>query len=135
MSENKFDFTYDEAETVDRLIALNNTGNTMTELIMKHKVVTGDYLMEIAKARSVVSEMQVDLGAYASDKHYDLSSYSDALEKSKMELSQNPFKQEYDRITKAEYEETSAFVRSLRSKDVEIDESQFEVPDQNQKTL
>ena len=125
MSENEFNWNFDEAETNERLVALENTRLTLTELIMESNVVTGEYPLEMAKTRMALTGLQEDLMSYAKDNNYDLSPALDAFNKSVAKEDQNPFKEEYDRI--------NGFV--VKSQNVEIDESQFEVPDQNQKTL
>lgn len=132
MPENKFNWNFDEAETNERLIALKTTDLTLRELIMERHVVTGQRPEELTNVRSIVGDMNMSLLSYGTDKGYNLFPYFDAVDEIKMKEAQNPFKQEYDQIMEDSRKKVDEY---LKSKNVEIDESQFEVLDQNQRTL
>lgn len=134
----EFDFTYDEAETVDRLKALATVSDTFLRRGMQKALAGGDESDDFSTS-TVVLDMLKSLDTYGRVKGYDLGSAYDpgsyphhvcALSE---ELFSGPLGQAYDKLTDERLEK-----RRKREKEifgVAIDESQFEVPDQNQKTL
>ena len=131
MSENKFNWNFDESETNERLIALANTELTLDEKFMENTV-AGVYSKELGNVREFIGDMKMSLLYYGNDKGYNLIPYCDVYMEMEMKKAQSPLKQEYDRIFEAQQKITEEY---FKSQNVEIDESQFEVPDQNQKTL
>lgn len=106
MSEN-FDWGYNEAETNEHLIVVEKTKVALEKFAKGED--TNIFDDEASNAQTVLGRMGRSLFYYALDKNYNLSPYFDACnnEEAKRE----------------------------KSDDLEIDESQFEVPNQSQKTL
>lgn len=128
MSENnnvEFDFDYDEAETIDRLKALTTVSHMFMQRGMQKAVVGGDETDDVYIGGDVL-DMQKELEGYARDKGYDLGAYHERILKMNKEVfSCSPLEKAYFKALDEREKEAS----------LEIDESQFEVPNQNQKTL
>ena len=109
MSEN-FDWGYNEAETNEHLIAVEKTKVALTEKFAKSEK-ANLFDDEASDAEYVLTRMGSSLFYYAIDKNYNLAPYFDFNSRNKEEAKRE------------------------KSDDLEIDESQFEVPNQSQKTL
>ena len=103
----------------------------MDEKFMENSV-AGVYSKELGDARGFIGDMKMSLLYYGDDKDYNLSPYCDAFMEMERKNAQSPLKQEYDRVSEAQQKITEEY---FKSQNVEIDESQFEVSNQNQKTL
>lgn len=132
MSEkNEFNWNFDEDETNERLISLENTERILYEKFMENTV-ADVYSEELSNVHEFIGDMKMSLISYGNDKDYNLFPYIGVFMEAQMKQEQSPLKQEFDRVTEAQQKRMKEY---FKSKDVEIDESQFEVPDQNQKTL
>lgn len=141
MPENnniEFDFTYGEAETVDRLKALATVNDTFLRRGMQKALAGGDESDDFSTS-SVVLDMLKSLDAYGRAKGYDIESgFEDGSYPMHVcalgnELFGSPLGQAYDKLTDDRLGRQRK--RDEERFDVAIDESQFEVPDQKQKTL
>ena len=103
-----FDWGYNDAETNEHLIAVVKTKVALTEKFAKSED-ANIFDDETSNARTVLSLMRTSLCFYADDKNYNLEPYYDACE--------------------------NIEAKQEKLDDFEIDESQFEVSDQKQKTL
>ena len=108
MSEN-FDWGYNEAETNEHLIVVEKTKVALEKFAKGED--TNIFDDEASNARTVLNRMGSSLFYYALDKNYNLSPYFDFNSRNNEEAKRE------------------------KSDDLEIDESQFEVPNQSQKTL
>ena len=128
MPENnnvEFDFDYDEAETIDRLRAFTTVNHMFMQRGMQKAVAGGDETYDIHIGADVL-HMQKELEEYAKGKGYDLGPYHERI----IELGQevfccSPLEKAYFKALDEREKEAS----------LKIDESQFEVPNQNQRTL
>ena len=126
MSEkNEFDWDYTEAETNERLIALVTTMDTLRGDYTKSEE-SHEYSSEIFNSNFVLTRMLVGLLSYADNNNYDLGHFND------VKSVQGKWRSEREGLISF-----GSKREGLISKldDFEIDESQFEVPDQNQRTL
>lgn len=125
MSENNnVEFTFDEAETVDRLKALATVNLMFVQRGMQKAVAGGDETDDISISHDVLG-MEKELLEYATVKGYDLGSYVEHNKIVSSEVFGSPLEKAYFKRLDEREKEAS----------LEIDESQFEVPNQNQRTL
>lgn len=128
MPENnnvEFTFDYDEAETVDRLKALTTVSHMFMQRGMQKAVAGGDETDDVSIGGAVL-DMQKELEGYAKAKGYDLEPYHERIIKMNGEVfSCSPLEKAYFKALDEREKEAS----------LKIDESQFEVPNQNQRTL
>lgn len=128
MPENnnvEFTFDYDEAETVDRLKALTTASHMFMQRGMQKAVAGGDETDDISIGGAVL-DMQKELEGYARAKGYDLGAYHERILKMNEEVfCCSPLEKAYFKAIDEREKEAS----------LKIDESQFEVPNQNQRTL
>lgn len=97
MSENnnvEFTFDYDEAETVDRLISLENTRD-MLEQLYKHKFIARKKTSDVEFARDVVTELQQTLLEYAENNGYDTTRWIDHSIRLMREAHESPLHEEF----------------------------------------
>ena len=100
MSENnnvEFTFDYDEAETVDRLISLENTRD-MLEQLYKHKFIARKKTSDVEFARDVVTELQQTLLEYAENKGYDTMRWTNHYRKLMCDTFESPLEKEFWRV-------------------------------------
>lgn len=103
-----FDWGYNEAETNEHLIAVVKTKVALTEKFAKSED-ANVFDDETSNARTALVLMRSSLWEYAENKNYNLEPYYDACK--------------------------NIEAKQEKLDDFEIDESQFEVSDQKQKTL
>ena len=116
----KFDFeAFDEKETNDRLCALNDVQD-MLERVQMTREIAGGYTTDILEARVAVMGLSSILREYAEIKDYDVWDSVGHRNHLETDLSESQLKKEYD--------------DKMRDTN-EIDESQFEMPEQDQRTL
>lgn len=125
---NKFDWDFSEAETVDRLKALATTGDMLFRKGMMDDLngVKDPYRDWWSTGRAV-EEIESSLKDYGENKGYDLIPYLKHSNNLLNDLYKTPLMKEHNRF--------SAEKREAREAEVAIDESQFEIPNQSQKTL
>ena len=109
----KFDWGYNEAETNENLIAVEKTKAALSEKFVKSED-ANIFDDETFNAELVLTLMSTSLYSYAKENDYSLRAFYDSLD---------------------DEEDKQDELDASKSNDFEIDESQFEVPDQNQKTL
>lgn len=112
MSEN-FEWGYNEAETNEHLIAVEKTTVALKEKFAKSED-ANIFDDETSNAVLILTLMSTSLHSYAEENDYALRAFYDFLD---------------------DEEDKQEELDASKSNDFEIDESQFEVPDQNQKTL
>ena len=140
MSENKFNWNFDEAETNERLIALSLAQDMLFEK-RAPDVMNGTIgVMEFVRMDNALNDVKKQLTEYAEDKGYDVTEHSERHKELFNERWHTPLYKEYNKFFfQYLHDDRLAHQRNVSKNDKEectvIDESQFEVPDQNQKTL
>ena len=119
-----FEFDYDEAETVERLKAFTYVHELLERRAMQKDLAGVDSQAE-RSARRVLDKIETPLQEYSDAKGYDSSPSHALWGKYYEEIGNGPLYEKYEQFLETKY----------RSKVEVIDESQFEVPNQNQKTL
>ena len=119
-----FGFDYDEAETIERLKAFTYVHNLLERRAMQKDLAGVDSRAE-RSARDVLYKIEIPLQKYSDEKRYNSLPNGVLWTKFFEEMDNDPLIEKYEQFLEAEY----------RPKVEAIDESQFEVPNQNQKTL
>ena len=125
-----FDFDYDEDETIDHLKALS-TVRCMFERSRLQKIAVGDDESRDDSAISAVDDMTKSLSEYGESKDYDLKPYTMYALKSAVEVCRTPEYKAYEQYMDDACRRLEAKMEGADT----IDESQFEMPEQNQRTL
>lgn len=97
MSENnnvEFAFDYDETETIDRLISLEDTLD-MLEQVHRHKFIAHKRTSDIAFLNDVIRELQQTLLEYAENKGYDTTRWIDHSIRLMREAHESPLHEEF----------------------------------------
>lgn len=145
MSENnnvEFTFDYDEAETVDRLNALTTVKSMLYQRGMQ-KEVAGDKGFDDMSASFVVWDMYKSLEEYGEAKGYDIESCTQYSIIASERLYNSPLAKAYDEHLANNSAKTKELCKQVEEKQKQFeeefgfmfDESQFEMPEQNQRTL
>lgn len=124
-----FDWGYNEAETVDRLKALSTVKDTLWRKTMVDDLngVRNNSNEDAWSLMSPVENIEMSLADYGKNKGYDLNPYLDHSINLICDRADSPLTEAHNRFL--------AEKREGKATEVTIDESQFEVPNQNQKTL
>lgn len=100
MSENnnvEFAFDYDETETIDRLISLEDTLD-MLEQVHRHKFIAHKRTSDVEFVSDVVSELQQTLLEYAENKGYDTMRWTNHYRKLMCDTFESPLEKEFWRV-------------------------------------
>lgn len=116
----KFDFEgFDEKETNDRLCSLYDVRD-MLERVQMTREIAGKDVQDVLNMQFAILDMSANLQEHANNKDYDIWDSVYHSEHLENDLMESQLKKEHD--------------DKMRDTN-EIDESQFEVTDQNQRTL
>lgn len=97
MSENnniEFTFDYNEAETVDRLISLEDTLD-MLEQVHRHKFIAHKRTSDVEFVSDVVSELKQTLLEYAETNGYDTTRWTNHTIKLMRNTFESPLEKEF----------------------------------------
>lgn len=97
MSENnnvEFAFDYDETETIDRLISLEDTLD-MLEQVHRHKFIAHKRTNDVEFVSDVVSELKQTLLEYAETNGYDTTRWTDHTIKLMRNTFESPLEKEF----------------------------------------
>ena len=100
MSKNndvEFTFDYDEAETVDRLISLEDTLN-MLEQVHKRKFIANKRTSDVAFVSDIIRELQQTLSEHAENNGYDTTRWIDHAIKLMRKTHESPLYEEFWQI-------------------------------------
>lgn len=124
-----FDWGYNEAETVDRLKALSTVEDALWRKTMVDDLngVRNNSGEDAWSLKSSLEKIEMSLADYGENKGYDINPYLDHSVNLISDRVNSPLTEAHQRFL--------AEKREGKATEVTIDESQFEVPNQNQKTL
>ena len=97
MSENnnvEFTFDYDETETIDRLISLEDTVD-MLEQVHRHKFIAHKRTSDVEFVSDVVSELKQTLLEYAENNGYDTTRWIDHSIRLMRKAHESPLHEEF----------------------------------------
>lgn len=97
MSENnnvEFTFDYDEAETVNRLISLEDTLD-MLEQLYKRKFIANERTSDVAFVNDVIRELKQTLLKHAETNDYDTTRWLDRAMKLMHDMYESPLNEEF----------------------------------------
>lgn len=145
MPENnnvEFTFDYDEAETVERLNALTTVKSMLYQRGMQ-KELAGDEGFDDMSASFVVWDVYKSLEEYGEAKGYDIKSCTQYSTIASERLYNSPLAKAYDEHSANKSAKIKEFCKQVEEREKHLkeefgfmfDESQFEMPEQNQRTL